>query len=98
MNIPTPPVLTANDVYDVKANPGFEYLFALKGTFDGATVTLSTRDDTVQDDQLFNTVADGSFTAETEQLFLAPSQILRLTVSAAGASTSIRVLMLPRKP
>jgi hypothetical protein len=89
------PLLTANGSTNIPVEAGKEYLFALKGTFDGATVTMTTRS-TVQAG-VYDSVIGGAFTAETEQLFLAPSSELRLTVSAAGAGTSIAAILVGRK-
>lgn len=95
MSNPAIPLLTADGTTDVPVEAGKEYLFALKGTFDGATVALSTR--SAVSAGVYDTVIDGSFTAEAEQLFLAPSSEVRFTVSGAGGSTSIRAILVERK-
>jgi hypothetical protein len=92
---PTIPLLTVNGTTDVSVEPGKEYLFALKGTFNGATVTLTTRSTVVNG--AYDSAEGGTFTAEAEQLFLAPSKECRFTVSSAGAGTSIRASLVERK-
>lgn len=89
------PLLTANGSTNIPVEAGKEYLFALKGTFDGATVTLTTR--STVSAGVYDSAEGGAFTDETEQLFLAPSSELRLTVTDAGGSTSIRATLVARK-
>tara|TARA_R110002167_G_scaffold56440_7_gene160136 strand:+ start:1088 stop:1393 length:306 start_codon:yes stop_codon:yes gene_type:complete len=96
-DLPDPAILTVNGSYDIPVAVAREHLFALKGVFGGATVTMTTRSDTDQSGATFDSVTDGAWTDETEQLFAAPSQIARLTVTNAGGSTAIRVLMTSRK-
>ena len=92
-SLPTNQTITANGDYDLTVNTGGEFIFTLKGTFGGATVALKT----ISSNGTVNTVASGSFTAETEQLFFAPSSTLRLTVSGASGSTSIEVTCIERE-
>ena len=87
--LPNPPLLTANGDYDIKVAVGRAYLLTLNGTWGGATITMKVRNDAV--DGTFNNVIDGAFTADTEQDFRSPSQIVRLTVSDATGTTSIAV-------
>jgi len=86
--LPNPPLIVADGDYDIKVDVGHAYLLTLKGTWNGATVTLKTRNDATGG---YDAVIDGAFTADTEQNFRAPTLILRLTVSGSGGSTSIAV-------
>lgn len=87
--------LTANGSLDIPLERGAEYIFALKGPFGGATVTMTTQSPVTPSQQ--DSVDNGSFTAETEQLFLAPSNEVRLTVSGASGSPAIRASFVKRK-
>jgi hypothetical protein len=91
----TIPLLTDDGVTNIPVEAGKEYLFALKSNFDEATVTMTTR--STVEAGVYDSVDGGEFTDETEQLFLAPSSELRLTVSGAGAGTSISAILVARK-
>jgi hypothetical protein len=88
-DLPNPPLITADGDYDIKVDVGHAYLLVLKGTWNGATVTLKTRNDATGG---YDAVTDGAFTADAEINFRPPTLILRLTVSGAGGSTSISVM------
>jgi hypothetical protein len=91
--LPSPALLTTDGDYDLTGiAPGKEYLLTLKGTFDGATVALTTHNNALDS---YTEVTDGSWTDETEIRFIAPSRKVRLTVTNDGASTSIGVTLIP---
>jgi hypothetical protein len=88
-------VLTANGTTDKSVEIGKEYTFKLKGNFDGATVTMTTR--SLVNNGEYDSVEGGAFTDEAEQLFLADCKEIRLTVTGAGGSTAIRASFVKRK-
>lgn len=93
-SLPNPAILTTDGDYDISVIPGTAYLINLKGTWNGATVTLKTLNGATG---AYSNVIDGAFTADTEQNFRAPSNTLRLTVSNDGASTAVGVEIIPHK-
>ncbi len=90
-DLPNPPLLTADGDFDVAVTAGREYLLTVKGTWDGATITLSAEDPGLDS---FVAVADGSWTANAEARLVPPGR-LRFTVSTAGGSTSVSVTLIP---
>jgi hypothetical protein len=85
--------ITANGSYDLAVNMGDVYLFTLKGTFGGATVAMTILSNV--DKSSFDSVTDGSWTAETEQTLIPSGSLVRLTVTNASGSTSIRTTFVP---
>jgi hypothetical protein len=79
--------ITSNGFYVVTVFPGAAYLFTLKGTFGGATVTLQSRSNVNTAE--YETINEGSWTATTEVNVRPPSDMLRLTVTGATGATSI---------
>ena len=92
MNLSPPTILTLDGDYEFRTRVGVEHLLTLKGTFDGATVTLTAYNDATND---FTSVDGGSWTAEAEIRFIAPSDQIRLAITNDGASTSIAVNLIP---
>ena len=91
-NFIPPALLTVDGDYEINTRFGREHLLTLKGTFDGATVTMTAYNDATG---AFSTVDNGSWTAEAEVTFTAPSDRIRLAVTNDGASTSISVNLTP---
>lgn len=92
-NLPSPAVLAVDGNYDIpNLAPGKEYLLTLKGTWDGATITLTTMNDATG---AYTSVDDGAWTADAEIRFIAPSRNARLAVSNDGASSSVAVTLIP---
>ena len=85
-------ILTVDGDYEFDTRTGHEHLLTLKGTFDGATVTLTAFNNATN---AYTSVDGGSWTAESETRFIAPSGSIKLTVTHDGASTSIAVNLLP---
>ena len=85
-------ILTVDGAYDFETRQGHSHLLTLKGTFDGATVVMTTFNNATG---TYTSVDSGSWTAEAEIEFYAPSDQIRLTVTNDGASTSIAVNLLP---
>lgn len=85
--------MTANGDYDITVKPGKPLLFTLKGVFGGATVVMTVESDIVNDQ--FDSVTNGSWTAETEQTLIPSGTLVRLTVTNASGSTSIRTTFVP---
>ena len=85
-------ILTVDGNYEFRTRVGVEHLLTLKGTFDGATVTLTAFNDATS---TFTSVDGGSWTAESETRFIAPSDQIRLAITNDGASTSIAVNLIP---
>lgn len=84
--------IEADGSYTAEVTAGKQYLLTLKGVFDGATVALQTWNDVLSD---FSDVADGTWTAEAEIRFVAPSNKVLLVVTNDGASTAIGVTLTP---
>lgn len=91
-NFIPPGTITTDGNYEINTRPGREHLLTLKGTWDGATVTLYAYDDAAAD---YVAVLDGAFTADAEPRIVAPSTSIRLALSNDGASTSIKVSLTP---
>lgn len=91
-NFIPPGTITTDGDYEINTRPGREHLLTLKGTWDGATITLYAYDDA---SSTYVAVIDGSFTANAEPRFIAPSSTIRLTMTNDGASTSITVSLTP---
>tara|TARA_R110000868_G_scaffold104308_2_gene287309 strand:- start:935 stop:1237 length:303 start_codon:yes stop_codon:yes gene_type:complete len=90
MKLPNPPLITENGDYDITVEPGSAYLLCLKGNWSAATtVTLKTSSEAIPGN--FNNVIDGVFTADTEQDYRPPSDIVRLSVTGADEFTSLEV-------
>jgi len=85
-------VLTTDGDYEFVTRQGHKHMLTLKGAFDGATVTLTTFNNATG---TYTSVDGGSWTAEAEETFNAPSALCRLAVSNDGASTSIAVNLQP---
>ena len=84
--------LTADGDYQFATKQGHKHMLTLKGTFDGATVVMTAYNNALQD---YTSVNGGSWTAETEINFYAPSDLINLSVSSASGSTVIGVNLLP---
>ena len=93
--IPNPPLLIANGSYDVAVTAGLAHLLTLKGTFGGATVTLTTLSNGVPG--TFDSVKDGAWTADAETNLRPPSGTIRLTVTNATGTTAISASIIPHK-
>lgn len=91
-NFIPPSLLTIDGDYEINTRFGREHLLTLKGTFDGATVTMTAYNDA---DGTYSSVDNGIWSVESETTFTAPSDNIRLTVGSAGASTSISVNLTP---
>jgi len=85
-------ILTVDGAYEFGTLMGHKHLLTLKGTFDGATVTMTAYNNATG---TFTSVDNGSWTAEAEETFNAPADRIKLTVTNDGASTSIAVNLLP---
>jgi hypothetical protein len=85
-------VLTLDGNYELATRAGHEHMLTLKGTFDGATVTMTYLNNATG---TYTSVDGGAWTAEDEIRFHAPSAMIRLAVTNDGASTSIAVNLLP---
>ena len=90
-----PAIITANGTYEQVVRHGYAYLFTLKGVFDGATVVLTTESNNTPN--TYDAVIGGSWTAEAEEDLRAPSNRFRLTVTNAGALTSISVTFIQHR-
>lgn len=91
--LPDPAVLAVDGDYDLDTlAPGKEYLLTLKGTWNGATITLTFWNDAKA---AYTSVDGGAWTADAEERLLAPSRKARLTVTNDGASTSVGVTLIP---
>ena len=84
--------LTADGDYEFSTRIGREHLLTLKGTFDGATVTMTAYNFATS---TYTSVDGGSWTASDEITFSAQSDYIRLSVTNDGASTSIGVSLVP---
>ena len=91
-NLPNPPLITDDGDFDLDVSAGREYLLTLKGTWDGATVTLAARDSGLG---TYVAVEDGSWSANAEARLVPPSYGIRFALTGAGASTSISVTLIP---
>jgi len=91
-NFIPPDNITTDGNYEINTRPGREHLLTLKGTWDGATVTMTTYNDV---DGSYSSVTSGSWTADAEPRFIAPSGNIRLALSNDGASTNINVTLIP---
>lgn len=92
-SLPTPALLVLDGDYELtNLVLGKEYLLTLKGTWDGATVTLTTFNTA---SQAYTSVSGGAWTADAEARFVAPSSTARLTVTNDGATTSVAVTLIP---
>ena len=93
--LPNPALLTVDGDYDISVIPGLAYIITIKGTWNGATATLKTLNAATG---TYDLVTDGAFTADTEQNFRAPSNLLRISITNDEASTSLGVAVIPHKP
>lgn len=91
-DLPNPPLLAVDGDYEVTVEPGREYLLTLKGTWSGATITLTAYN---QGSATFTAVDSGSWTANAEARLVAPSSTLRFTVTNDGPSTAVAVTLIP---
>jgi hypothetical protein len=91
-NFIPPSTITADGDYEINTRFSRKHLLTLKGTFDTATVTMTTFNDA---DGTWTAVNNGSFTATTEFTFDAPSDRIRLNVASASGSTEILVTLTP---
>lgn len=94
-NFIPPGTITTDGDYEINTRPGREHLLTLKGTFDGATITMTAYNDALGS---YTSVDGGSWTAEAESRFIAPSGSIRLTMTNDGASTSIGVTLIQLTP
>ena len=85
-NFIPPGTITTDGDYELNTRPGREHLLTLKGTWDGATITMTAYNDALGS---YTSVDGGSWTADSETRFIAPSDNIRLTMTNDGASTSI---------
>lgn len=85
-------ILTANGDYEIETRTGHDHLITLKGVFGGATVTMTTYNNATGG---YTSVDGGAWTDEAEDRFVAPSGLMRLSVSGAGGSTAIAINILP---
>lgn len=82
--------------YDFSVDALVPHMFALKGAFDGATVTMKILDPALSSiSELFVDVIDGVFTDQTENEIRPTSSKIRLTLSGANPDTEISVLCRP---
>lgn len=91
-NLPDPAVFTANGDFDIEGLAIKEHILTLKGTFDGATVTLTCYNDALGE---YTAVTGGVITADFEDRMVPPSSKARFTVSGAGAGTEIGLTLKP---
>lgn len=87
--------------YDFSVVPGLRHKFALKGAFEGATITLKVLDGPFTNssqENVFVDVIDGVFTDVTENTLEPTGRLLRLTVADTGPDTSISVTCIPLNP
>ena len=94
-NLIPPSIITTDGNYELNTRPAREHLLTLKGTWDGATVTMTTYNDALG---AYTAVDNGSWTANAEERFVAPSGTIRLALSNDGATTSIGVTLIQRVP
>lgn len=87
-------VLTVDGDYEIRTIAGREHLLTLKGTFDGATVTMTTLNPATD---AYTSVDGGAWTAEAEERFIPTGSMIRLAVTNDGASTSIAVNLIPTR-
>jgi hypothetical protein len=85
-------VLTTDGNYEINTLAGREHLVTLKGTWDGATITLTTYNPA---SLTYTSVDSGSWTADAEFRFIPTSNLCRLVVTNDGATTSIAVNLIP---
>lgn len=94
-NFIPPGIITTDGDYELNTRPGIEHLLTLKGTFNGATIAMTAYNDATG---TYTSVDGGSWTAEAEERFIAPSANIRLTMTNDGASTSIGVTLIQIVP
>ena len=81
-NFIPPSTITANGSYEINTRPGREHLMTIKGTFGSGTVTMTAYDDA---SGTYVAVDNGTWTANAEPRFYAPSGSIRLTLTGATA-------------
>ena len=91
-NFIPPGTITTDGNYEINTRPGREHLLTIKGTWDGATITLYAYDDA---SAAYVAINDGAFVANAEPRFVAQSDKIRLTMTNDGATTSITVSLTP---
>lgn len=91
-NFIPPDIITAGGEYEINTRFSRNHLLTLKGEFDGQTVTMTTYDDATGS---YSAVANGSWAAEAEFRFYAPSDKVRLSVDGGGTSPAIAVTLTP---
>lgn len=91
-NFIPPGTITTDGDYEINTRYGREHLLTIKGTWDGAAVTLYAYDDA---SSAYVAVLNGAFTSDAEPRFIAPSDTIRLTMTNDGASTSLTVSLTP---
>jgi len=94
-NFIPPGLITIDGDYEINTRPGREHLLTLKGTWDSATVTMTAYNDATA---TYTSVDGGSWTADSETRFVAPSSTIRLAITNDGASTSIGVTLIQIVP
>jgi hypothetical protein len=87
--LPTPPLITANGDYDIPVLAIAPYLLTLKGSFGGATVTLTSLSASIAN--TFDSIDGATWTAPVETNVRPPTKTLRLTVTGATGTTAISV-------
>lgn len=94
-DLPNPPLISANDTYEVVTDPGRQYLLTLKGVWDSGEITLDAWN---QGLATWASVDGGPYTTDTELRLVAPSGKLRIALSGVGANTAISVTLIPFLP
>ena len=90
--IPPGTITTPDADYEINTRPGREHLLTLKGTWGGATITMTTYNDA---DGSYSSVTSGSWTADAEPRFIAPSGNIRLSATSTSGTTDINVTLIP---
>ena len=91
-NFIPPGTITTDGNYEINTRPGREHLLTIKGTWDGATVTMTALNEA---DGTYSAVTSGAWTADAEPRFIAPSANIRLALTNDGASTDLNVTLIP---
>lgn len=88
---------TANGDYPTttKILAGGKYTMFCGGTYDGATVTVKATDPVTDDLQALSGGIFNAANPEPAEVTLGENTKISITISAAGASTSLTVTMLP---
>jgi hypothetical protein len=94
-NFIPPAIITTDGNYEINTRPGREHLLTLKGTWAGATVTMTAYNDATG---TYTSVDSGSWTADAEVRFIAPSGNIRLAMTNDDATTSIGVTLIQIVP